>query len=45
MAIPNEEDKLTVKLSANKESSDLLNEQELAGLRHQVVLLAETLEK
>ncbi|SHH63276.1 DUF5665 domain-containing protein [Desulfosporosinus lacus] len=45
MAVPNEEDKLTVKLSANKESSDLVNEQELAGLRHQVVLLAETLEK
>lgn len=32
-------------LSASKEVTDPINPQELAGLRHQVTLLAETLEK
>ncbi len=35
----------TVLLSATKEVSDPVNVQELDGLRHQVALLAETLEK
>ena len=40
-----EESKSTVLLSASKEVEDPVNVQELAGLRHQVALLAETLEK
>jgi len=39
------ESESTVLLSTSKEIADPLNAQELAGLRHQVILLAETLEK
>jgi hypothetical protein len=40
-----EETESTVLLSASKEAADPVNVQELAGLRHQVALLAKTLEK
>jgi hypothetical protein len=40
-----EKNESTVLLSANKEVADPVNVQELAGLRRQVALLAETLEK
>ena len=40
-----EKSESTVLLSANKEVVDPVNVKELAGLRHQVALLAETLEK
>ena len=40
-----EESESTVLHSASKEVADPVNVQELAGLRHQVALLAETLEK
>ena len=40
-----EENESTVLHSASKEAVDPVNGQELAGLRHQVALLAETLEK
>lgn len=45
MAVSKEKDKPIMKLSASREGSDFINDQELAGLRHQVVLLSETLEK
>jgi len=40
-----EESDSTELLTESKEVDDLLNPQELAGLRHQVALLADTLEK
>lgn len=45
VAVSKENDKPIMKLSASREGSDFINDQELAGLRHQVVLLSETLEK
>lgn len=45
MAVSDEDEKSTMKHSENKEVADPVSVQELAGLRHQVTLLAETLEK
>ena len=45
MSGADEKSESTVILSASKEAADPMNVQELVGLRHQVVLLAETLEK
>lgn len=45
MTDSDEENKSTVLRSSNKEVADPLHVQELVGLRHQVALLAETLEK
>lgn len=45
MTRSDEESKSRVLLSESKEVADPVNVQELAGLRHQVALLAETLEK
>lgn len=45
MAVSDEENKTTIILPESKEVVDPVSVQELAGLRHQVTLLAETLEK
>ena len=45
MTDSDEESESTVLLSASKEVAEPVNVQELAGLRHQVALLAGTLEK
>ena len=45
MTDSDEESESTVLLSASKEVADPVNVQELVGLRHQVALLAVTLEK
>ena len=45
MSAPDEESESTVLLTSSKEVTDSVNDQELAGLRRQVALLAETLEK
>jgi len=42
---PDEESESTVLFSTSKEGTDPVNDQELTGLRRQVALLAETLEK
>lgn len=45
MAVSNDMNKSTMELSKSKDGADVVSAQELAGLRHQVSLLAETLEK
>ena len=45
MTDPDEDSKSTVLLSTSKEGADFASDQELTGLRRQVALLAETLEK
>ena len=45
MTDPDEDSKSTVLLSTSKEGTDFVSDQELTGLRRQVALLAETLEK
>lgn len=45
MAVSKEENKPTMKLSISNDETDSINAQKLAGLNHQVALLAETLEK